>query len=427
MLCLSRVIWFAFAVLNLFPCLCCAQGQRRGLHPSSLYGRVTSPNRRPAVQATVIAYRHMVAEGVATLTQGCRVQTDANGSYECRDLSPGNYSIEALPVPNRLPKEGECILSATFYPNLASPIPSGTVTLGPDQLLPLDLGLRCSHAQSIHLHLQRPMLNATFSAMMKTEWGDIPIPIAPQYDASSGLLTVGLEMPGDYTVSADWTEGTYTHHASGTIDTPSPVTLEMEEWREHTVEGTVSCSTCVEGTVPKEVQLLGIGTSTERTYHAVIAHGTFRFQRVRPGEYLAAVSDGLAVSVRTVTVSGKEADGLHLFVPNLDDIGRVTLDLGRATSAVGGHLSFMNSGDGSAGVVLQSIRTGQVWMCPVNMQGEFRFSSLPSGSYSLYGFQNIASARFRELTYLQRFAYESVSVEIVEGSLTERVELSPIS
>lgn len=394
------------------------------------------------VPGHLVAYRTGARDGFPTLFAECAADTDPDGHYTCTSVAAGNYIIMVRPnLASSAAQAGSSTKSdtvispkattayaTTFYPQVTDidnastlPVRAGESAFGRVVVASLPV-----HSVSIEL----PVNTAASSVNLATESQDfdlnLNIPVARE--AKSGKYIVENLPEGRYVIKGDWFANGTDHrgflHLQVNASTQKSQTLE--ESFPVPVSGSVHNPDSLSREYPPALLLeTKLGDIYHKHYEAKInPEGEFHFPAVEPGEYVLRVLDGQKSYIATSSQNGRPAANQSIVVPNIQRGLSLSVEIKSNSASLSGVVSEAEKPAGGAGVMVQSVASGEISIVKANDSGQFRLEGLAAGDYRVMAWQDLSNLPYRSPAFLKKMAQKAEVVSLDAGEQSSLLSLN---
>jgi hypothetical protein len=430
------------AVLVCLPCVCLPCVAQSGLvtgesqsdtqtQNASISGIVQS-DAGPLKYARVSAYQVVTSEGWASLARKCSIETDSKGSYRCNGLMPGSYFVLASggDAPEQKSKPKQQVSSYAFFPSAGDLEEAGEIVVRSGQLQSADIFVGRIGGRPRYVH-------ATLLAKTRGRDGTLVADtgIRADYDEQSGEVRFEGVPHGTFEAMARWRAGNEFHfsEAEVSVQGANVAGISLDELRNVSVEGTVTVdSGSSDAKVALSRAVLERAFDTDVPFEPasidarIDTNGSFRFPSVLPGRYFFKVASDPQVFVASSSIAGLSRNGSMLVIASSAEGVTVQVDVSTQVGSIGGVVTDLPEGNAKAGVLVQSVDTGQISTTTADQSGKFMVTGLAPGDYRIYSWPDLSHLAYRDPGVLNEYADSAGEVILQSGAMNQSVNVNLI-
>lgn len=362
------------------------------------------------------AYQLVIRDGHTELFPKCDVQTEMDGSYECKGLEAGRFIVQVWPASQHVAQEAallkrpeEELVRNLFYPsatNLSDAIP---LNLQPGQKVFADFRLLEGAGATISGSMAGLPGDVDFFLTTTDNHLKIIAGISVDKDLKKQQFTARRVPAGEYSLSATWNIKGVPHRAEATVKVGhADVTdVHLSEESFVTIKGTLR------GQGADSIGLLLLYPCDDDAPKLIrpVVKAAFSFPAVPAGDYYIALPINSTAYIDGVSIGDKhiEYQRLHI-MPESSELNLI-VEVKPTGAALKGSLEDWAENSSKAQVVAVS-ETGQAYSKPVDKYGNYSFTELAPGSYRLFAWPGSDMTEYRNPAFLRRHERDGVSVDV---------------
>jgi hypothetical protein len=396
---------------------------------SALSGTVLDNIAEP-VHASVTAFQLKIESGFPTPTQQCVAETDSDGRFACRTLTPGTYVLvirahsAALGSVTRAVQKDTPVLYSKFtlYPNLYDGNSVEVLHLGADRTLSVDIRVNDKPINALSVHVPQGAKGRRLQVFWQAD--DLLIPVfndsqePGQPDETNNVA--GLPS-GTYLLVKSWIDHGKKHEASGsiTVNELSENTVSLDEINSYDISGSVTiapdAAVRARGAGSIQASKIVLSSAGQVPPHRYVASldgkGEFVLKDVAAGKYSVSLDGENGLYVSDIFVGDRREEGATIEVgENMANLPLVLTE--KATSgSVSGSLE-LDGTELKPGILLHSLNSHVNMIVPAKGDGSFSVTGLAPGEYLLYGWDDVDSVPYESLRFLERYKSKALSLSL---------------
>ncbi len=426
-----------FFSLIVLQAACLGQQAEIPVYSSSIVGSVTSADGAP-LMSKVFVYQIITKDGRGHPVVACSSETSDDGKYTCA-LPPGRYILVAQPhLSSSKPLQDtsgqptiaiqHAVTSAYrtgFYPNASTLSDAQSITLKHGEYRVANIAINKTPVEDIKGSIPGKPTIARIHLSLHGDSYDLPTNFMVAYDPENGRFVAHDVPQGEYLLEAFWFDAGATRHSSRIVTggrNPNEIVLREDALVD--VRGTVTHS----GEVAKQHSTVSLECGSWGARHRYSApvsdDGSFEIPSIPVSQCSIMLASAGSLYIRSAEANNKAIDLSNFSL--MPPVMKLKIEMSDKTGVLHGTITDIPSGTADAGVVAESVDSGEITAVRVDSQATFSISELPVGEYRLYAVPDLANFEYRNPKYLHLMENDGVNLDIkADQSESIALQISP--